>query len=189
MLNNRQISTKRNFSILAIPWCFYKISRAFYGFSTSTIWQKYHPPALKHRPIFPLVYIYESVNRCGATVSHCNALQRTATHCNALQRTATHCNALQHTATHCNTLQYTATHCNSINVLPVSRCFQITNKHVLWGHIWEIRSTPPGSRGAYANTCIICSVWECAEACCSVLQRAKGCCSMLQCAVVCCRML
>ena len=55
MLNNRQISPNRNCSTLAIPWCFYKISRAFDGFSTSIIWQKYHPPELKHRPIFTLV--------------------------------------------------------------------------------------------------------------------------------------
>jgi len=55
MLNNRQISPNRNCSTLAIPWCFYKISRAFDGISTSIIWQKYHPPELKHRPIFPLV--------------------------------------------------------------------------------------------------------------------------------------
>ena len=55
MLNNRQISPKRNCSTLAIPWCFYKISRAFDGFSTSIIWQIYHPPELKHRPIFLLV--------------------------------------------------------------------------------------------------------------------------------------
>jgi len=55
MLNNRQISPKRNCSTLAIPWCFYKISRAFDGFSTSIIWQKYHHPELKHRPIFRLV--------------------------------------------------------------------------------------------------------------------------------------
>jgi len=40
---------------LAIPWCFYKISRAFDGFSTSIIWQKDHPPQLKHRPIFRLL--------------------------------------------------------------------------------------------------------------------------------------
>jgi len=55
MLNNRQISPKRNYSTLAIPWCFYKISRAFDGFSTSIIWQKYHLPKLKHRAIFPLL--------------------------------------------------------------------------------------------------------------------------------------
>ena len=40
MLNNRQISPNRNCSRLAIPWCFYKISRAFDGFSTSIIWDK-----------------------------------------------------------------------------------------------------------------------------------------------------
>jgi len=55
MLNNRQISPKRNCSTLAIPWCFCRISRAFDGISTSIIWQKYHPPELKHRPIFLLV--------------------------------------------------------------------------------------------------------------------------------------
>jgi hypothetical protein len=57
MLNNRQILPNRNCSTLAIPWCFYKISRAFDGFSTSIIWQKDHPPQLKHRPIFPLVTV------------------------------------------------------------------------------------------------------------------------------------
>ena len=55
MLNNRQILPNRNCSTLAIPWCFYKISRAFDGFSTSIIWQKDHPPQLKHRPIFRLL--------------------------------------------------------------------------------------------------------------------------------------
>jgi len=60
MLNNRQILPNRNCSTLAIPWCFYKISRAFDGISTSIIWQKYHPPELKHRPIFPLVYVKRS---------------------------------------------------------------------------------------------------------------------------------
>jgi len=59
MLNNLQISPKRNCSTLAIPWRFYKISRAFDGFSMSIIWQKYHPPELKYRPIFPLVFIKE----------------------------------------------------------------------------------------------------------------------------------
>ena len=37
MLNNRQISPNRNCLTLAIPWCFYKISRAFHGISTSII--------------------------------------------------------------------------------------------------------------------------------------------------------
>jgi len=55
MLNNRQISPNRNCSTLAIPWCFYEISRAFDGFSTSIIWQKYHPPELKHQPISRLL--------------------------------------------------------------------------------------------------------------------------------------
>jgi len=55
MLNNRQIPLNRNCSTLAIPWCFYKISRTFDGFSTSIIWQKYHPPELKQVPIFPLL--------------------------------------------------------------------------------------------------------------------------------------
>jgi len=55
-LNNRQILPNRNCSTLAIPWCFYKISRAFDGFSTSIIWQKDHPPQLKHRPIFLLLF-------------------------------------------------------------------------------------------------------------------------------------
>jgi len=55
MLNNRQILPNRNCSTLAIPWGFYKISRAFDGFSTSIIWQKDHPSQLKHRPIFRLV--------------------------------------------------------------------------------------------------------------------------------------
>jgi len=52
---NSQVSPNRNCSTLAIPWCFYKISRAFDGFSTSIIWQKYQPPELKHRPIFLLL--------------------------------------------------------------------------------------------------------------------------------------
>ena len=52
----------------------------------------------------------------GATLRHCNALQRTATHCNTLQHTATHCNTLQLTATHCNTLQHIATHCNTLQL-------------------------------------------------------------------------
>ena len=43
------------FLTLAIPWCCYKTSRAFDGFLTSIIWQKYHPLELKHQPIFPLV--------------------------------------------------------------------------------------------------------------------------------------
>jgi len=60
MLNNRQISPNRNCSTLAIPWCFYKMSRAFDGISTSIIWQKYHPPELKHRPIFPLLPKYRN---------------------------------------------------------------------------------------------------------------------------------
>ena len=55
MLNNRQILRNRNCSTLAIPWCFYKISRAFDGFSTSIICQKDHPSQLKHRPIFRLL--------------------------------------------------------------------------------------------------------------------------------------
>jgi len=62
MLNYRQISPNRNCSTLAIPWCFYKISRAFDGFSTSIIWQKYHPPELKHRPIFRLVWARTGLN-------------------------------------------------------------------------------------------------------------------------------
>jgi len=56
MLDNRQISPNRNCSTLAIPWCFHKISRTFDGISTSIIWQKYHPPHLKHRHIFPLLH-------------------------------------------------------------------------------------------------------------------------------------
>jgi len=55
MLNYRQIWPKRNCSTLAIPWCFYRILRAFDGISTSIIWQKYHPPELKHRLIFLLL--------------------------------------------------------------------------------------------------------------------------------------
>jgi len=51
----RQINN-RNCSTWAIPWCFYKISRSFDGVSTSIIWKKYHPPELKHRPIFPLLF-------------------------------------------------------------------------------------------------------------------------------------
>jgi len=62
MLNNRQISPERNCSTLAIPWCFYNLSRAFDGFSTSIIWQKYHPPELKHRPIFSLVAEFKHKN-------------------------------------------------------------------------------------------------------------------------------
>jgi len=59
ILNNRQISPSCNCSTLAIPWCFYKISRAFDGISTSIIWQKYHPPELKHRPIFLLLSVFD----------------------------------------------------------------------------------------------------------------------------------
>ena len=67
MLNNRQISPKRNCSTLAIPWCFYKILRAFDGFSTSITLQKYHPPELKHRPIFPLAITAKSAHRVACT--------------------------------------------------------------------------------------------------------------------------